>query len=66
MTLLFCILTESSLLKDPNARITYAQMVDHPFLLADKGADVDMAGWVTDALEKRAARGVRPLQSVEA
>ena len=57
-----------SLLKDPNARPTYAQLLEHPFLLADKEADVDMVGWVAGALEKRAGRGVTPLppQTTEA
>ncbi len=56
----------TSLLKDPNARPTYAQLLQHPFLLADKGAEVDMVGWVAGALEKRAARGITPLQPLEA
>lgn len=54
-----------SLLKDPNARPTYAQLLEHPFLLADKNADVDMAGWVAKSLERRAARGVTGLTEVE-
>ncbi|RSH85211.1 hypothetical protein EHS25_005018, partial [Saitozyma podzolica] len=34
------------LLKDPNARPTYAQLLEHPFLVADRNAEVDMSGWV--------------------
>ena len=58
--------TDDSLTKDPNGRPTYAQLLEHPFLLADKDAEVDMVGWVAGALEKRAARGVTPLQHIEA
>jgi len=54
------------LLKDPNARPTYAQLLEHPFLATDKEADVDMAGWVGKSLERRAARGVTGLTEVEA
>lgn len=54
------------LLKDPNARPTYAQLLEHPFLLADKDSDVDMAAWVAQALERRAERGVVPIATVEA
>ncbi|EIW69968.1 hypothetical protein TREMEDRAFT_30196 [Tremella mesenterica DSM 1558] len=46
------------LLKDPNARPTYAQLLQHPFLLADQNADIDMASWVAEALSRRAAKGV--------
>jgi len=52
--------------KDPHVRPTYAQMLEHPFLAADKDAEVDMVAWVEEALERRAARGVRPLATVEA
>ncbi|WOO78807.1 Protein kinase wis1 [Vanrija pseudolonga] len=53
------------LLKDPNQRPTYAQLLEHPFLKADKDADVDMAGWVASAMERQSHRGVVPLQEVE-
>lgn len=53
-------------MKEPSARPTYAQLLQHPFLAADQGAEVDMAGWVAGALEKRAARGIIPLQPIEA
>lgn len=59
-------LIHRSLLKDPNARPTYAQLLEHPFLLADKDAEVDMAAWVAEALERRAKRGVKALALVEA
>ena len=58
--------TDDSLIKDANERPTYAQLLEHPFLLPDKDADVDMEGWVKTALERRAARGVIPLEPVEA
>jgi len=54
------------LLKDPAARPTYAELLRHPFLLADKDADVDMPSWVAQALQRRAAKGVTPLPTVEA
>jgi mitogen-activated protein kinase kinase len=54
------------LVKDPNGRPTYAQMLEHPWLLKDKDADVDMAGWVAGALERQAKRGVIPLEEIEA
>ncbi|KAL1409844.1 MAP kinase kinase Wis1 [Vanrija albida] len=54
------------LLKDPNKRPTYAQLLEHPFLKADKDADVDMAGWVASAMERQSQRSsVVPLQEVE-
>ncbi|WVQ95561.1 hypothetical protein IAU59_002658 [Kwoniella sp. CBS 9459] len=52
--------------KDPNRRPTYAQLLEHPFLLADKDADVDMVGWVAAALERRAARGISSLNPIQA
>lgn len=55
-----------SLIKDANLRPTYAQLLEHPFLAADKDAEVDMVGWVAEALERRASRGVKPLALVEA
>jgi len=59
------LMDHSSLLKEPTARPTYAQLLQHPFLLADKDADVDMPGWVAGALEKRAAKGITPLPATE-
>ncbi|ORY29652.1 kinase-like domain-containing protein [Naematelia encephala] len=56
----------ANLLKDPNARPTYAELLKHPFLLADKDAEVDMVEWVAQSLERRAARGVKTLSPVEA
>ncbi|KZS93943.1 kinase-like protein [Sistotremastrum niveocremeum HHB9708] len=41
------------LMKDPNARATYAELLEHPFLGADRGREVDMAGWVARALAHR-------------
>ncbi|WWC92181.1 uncharacterized protein L201_007135 [Kwoniella dendrophila CBS 6074] len=54
------------LLKDPNQRPTYAQLLEHPFLVADKDAEVDMVGWVNAALERRAARGISSLNPIQA
>lgn len=55
-----------SLIKEASSRPTYAQLLEHPFLKNEKEKDVDMSGWVAGALEKRAQRGVIPLQTVEA
>ncbi|BEJ16460.1 hypothetical protein CspHIS471_0510650 [Cutaneotrichosporon sp. HIS471] len=52
------------LLKDPAARPTYGELLQHPFLLADKASDVDMAAWVAHALERQAKRVVIPLAEV--
>jgi hypothetical protein len=54
------------LIKEASSRPTYAQLLEHPFLKNEKEKDVDMSGWVAGALEKRAQRGVIPLQTVEA
>lgn len=50
--------------KDPNRRPTYAQLLEHPFLLADKGAEVDMVGWVERALKRKAERGIASLNPI--
>lgn len=55
-----------SLRKDPNARPTYAELLQHPWLLADKDADVDMPAWVAQQMELQAQRTVVPLAEVEA
>nr|XP_019051202.1 STE/STE7 protein kinase [Kwoniella bestiolae CBS 10118]OCF30132.1 STE/STE7 protein kinase [Kwoniella bestiolae CBS 10118] len=54
------------LMKDPNQRPTYAQLLEHPFLVADKDAEVDMVGWVAAALDRRAARGISTLNPIQA
>ncbi|KIR35796.1 STE/STE7 protein kinase [Cryptococcus deuterogattii MMRL2647] len=51
--------------KDPNRRPTYAQLLEHPFLLADKGAEVDMVGWVERALKRKAERGIASLNPIQ-
>lgn len=48
--------------KVPSRRATYAQMLEHPWLLRDeaRGLDgVDMRGWVKQALKRKAARKER-------
>lgn len=55
-----------SLTKEASGRPSYAQLLEHPFLAGEKDKEVDMAGWVAGALERRAARGVIPLQTIEA
>lgn len=51
--------------KDPNRRPTYAQLLEHPFLVADKGAEVDMVGWVEGALKRKAERGIASLNPIQ-
>lgn len=46
----------SSLLKQPEMRPTYDQLLKHPWMVQDEGHDVDMAGWVERALEAKARR----------
>jgi len=46
---------ESCLRKEPLRRATYAELLDHPFLVQDRNRDVDMAGWVLHALAYREA-----------
>ena len=33
-------------------RPNYSQLLEHPFITAAEKADVDMAGYVTDVIEK--------------
>ncbi|KAJ3559666.1 hypothetical protein NM688_g193 [Phlebia brevispora] len=40
----------------PEMRATYAELLDHPFLIHDRGREVDMRGWVARAIERRDAR----------
>lgn len=61
-----CFGADKSLQKDPNARPTYGELMQHPFLLADKDSGVDMAGWVALALDRQAKRGIIPLAEVDA
>ena len=51
-------LSPLSLKKAPTERPTYAELLKHPFLVADAGREVDMATWVTESLARRAAKGV--------
>ncbi|CAE6417099.1 unnamed protein product [Rhizoctonia solani] len=46
----------SCLIKEPTKRATYAELLDHPWLVADRGREVDMAGWVQTAIEFRKAK----------
>ncbi|KAN0129289.1 Protein kinase-like domain containing protein [Lactarius tabidus] len=45
-----------SLVKRPESRATYAQLLSHPFLLEDAERQVDMCGWVAQALQWRDAQ----------
>ncbi|EMD37758.1 hypothetical protein CERSUDRAFT_114423 [Gelatoporia subvermispora B] len=39
--------------KVPEMRATYAELMDHPFLVADRAREVDMPAWVAEAIEYR-------------
>ncbi|GJJ06462.1 hypothetical protein Clacol_000654 [Clathrus columnatus] len=41
------------MMKEPAARATYAELLEHPFLAEDRTRIVDMVGWVAKALEHR-------------
>lgn len=49
-----CDWVESCLVKDPEGRATYKELLEMPFLIADSKRKVDMIGWVDGALEYRA------------
>ncbi|KAI9067246.1 kinase-like protein [Trametes sanguinea] len=42
--------------KIPERRATYAELLEHPFLVEDSKREVDMPGWVAKAIEARDAR----------
>ncbi|CDO68987.1 hypothetical protein BN946_scf184762.g3 [Trametes cinnabarina] len=42
--------------KIPERRATYAELLAHPFLVEDSKREVDMPGWVAQAIEAREAR----------
>ncbi|OSD04068.1 kinase-like protein [Trametes coccinea BRFM310] len=42
--------------KVPERRATYAELLEHPFLVEDSKREVDMPGWVAKAIEAREAR----------
>ncbi|KAJ7780498.1 kinase-like protein [Mycena maculata] len=41
------------LIKDPTRRATYAELLQHPFLIADSQREVNMVAWVAGALGRR-------------
>ncbi|KAJ7680483.1 putative PBS2-tyrosine protein kinase [Mycena polygramma] len=41
------------LIKDPMRRATYAELLEHPFLVADTEREVNMIAWVAGALGRR-------------
>jgi len=43
------------LVKEPDGRATYAELLEHPFLLNEQDRDVDMVGWIERALVYRNA-----------
>ncbi|KAF9469950.1 kinase-like domain-containing protein [Collybia nuda] len=51
------------LVKAPDGRATYQQLLDHPFLQQDKKRKVDMVSWVERALEVRAEQLAEALQA---
>ncbi|KEI39349.1 uncharacterized protein L969DRAFT_87300 [Mixia osmundae IAM 14324] len=53
----------ATLEKVPQRRPTYAELLQHPFLLADEGRDVNMVAWVQKTLEAKAALGTGNVSS---
>jgi len=47
--------TDKCLKKAPEMRYTYNQLLEHPFLIADRERKVDMVGWVQGAIAHREA-----------
>ncbi|KAG9093795.1 hypothetical protein FRC07_011415 [Ceratobasidium sp. 392] len=45
-----------SLIKEPTKRATYAELLEHPWLVADRTRDVDMPAWVASAVAYRDAK----------
>lgn len=45
-----------SLRKSPDARPTYGELLEHPWMKEDEGREVDMAAWVVKALDARSQR----------
>ncbi|KAI0718964.1 kinase-like domain-containing protein [Cerioporus squamosus] len=52
--------------KIPNRRASYAELLEHPFLVEDSKREVDMPGWVTKAVEAREARLREHIQQQQA
>jgi len=50
-----------SLLKEPSRRATYAELLEHPWLVHDRKRKVDMVGWVEKALAWREAEKQKQL-----
>ncbi|KAG8745206.1 hypothetical protein FRC10_008518 [Ceratobasidium sp. 414] len=46
----------SCLVKEPTKRATYAELLEHPWLVADRTREVDMPSWVTAAVAYRDAK----------
>ncbi|KAG8681129.1 hypothetical protein FRC08_015821, partial [Ceratobasidium sp. 394] len=44
------------LVKEPTKRATYAELLEHPWLVADRTREVDMPGWVAAAVAYRDAK----------
>ncbi|KAH8119116.1 kinase-like domain-containing protein [Phellopilus nigrolimitatus] len=51
------------LIKEPERRATYAELLEHPFLLHDMTQNVDMVGWVLRAFAYREAQHTSPASS---
>lgn len=55
------------MMKDPSRRATYAELLEHPFLVKDKerGDEVDMPAWVERALEWREKERIKAAASAD-
>ncbi|PFH53848.1 hypothetical protein AMATHDRAFT_73256 [Amanita thiersii Skay4041] len=56
----------SCMVKDPEGRATYKELLEMPFLVADGERKVDMVGWVAKALEYKATAQAESQQSSRA
>lgn len=49
----------------PEMRATYAELLEHPFLVRDRTLEVDMVGWVAKAIEARDARQRKQIEEAK-
>jgi mitogen-activated protein kinase kinase len=61
-----CDWVASCLVKDPEGRATYKELLGMPFLVADSKREVDMVGWVERALEYRAEQQTQTIAAAVA
>jgi mitogen-activated protein kinase kinase len=52
--------TAACLKKIPDQRLTYTELLEHPWLVSDATREVDMVGWVASAIEWRDSQRNKP------